>query len=74
MLYFFPDGSCDSAEIQLTDINPENLNKKIVELVGYTGTVRHRLIEILPDQPDKQDDTNIVDESSAPLGQVEPAP
>ena len=73
-LYFFPDGSCDSAEIQLTDINPENLNKKIVELVGYTGTVRHRLIEIFPDQPDKQDETNIVDESSAPLGQAEPAP
>ena len=73
ILHFFPDGSCNSARIQLADINPENLNKSIVELMGYTGTVKHQLIEILPEQT-AGPDTNEVLEAEASLGQTEPAP
>ena len=73
ILHFFPDGSCNSARIQLTDINPENLNKSIVELMGYTGTVKHHLIEILPEQITGPG-TNEVAEAEASLGQAEPAP
>ena len=73
ILHFFPDGSCNSARIQLADINPENLNKSIVELMGYTGTVKHQLIEILPEQT-AGPDTNEVLEAEASIGQAEPAP
>ncbi|MBK28824.1 MAG: hypothetical protein CMO77_08310 [Verrucomicrobiales bacterium] len=50
ILHFYQDGSCDSAKIQLSSRNPENLNKSVVELIGFTGTVRHQIIEISPDQ------------------------
>jgi len=73
ILDFFPDGSCDSARIQLADLNPENLNKSIVELTGYTGTVKHQLVEILPEQT-AGPDTNEVIEAEASLGQAETAP
>ena len=73
ILHFFPDGSCNSARIQLADINPENLNKSIVELMGYTGTVKHQLIEILPEQITGPG-SNEVAEAEASLGQAEPAP
>ena len=73
ILHFFPDGSCNSARIQLADINPENLNKSIVELMGYTGTVKHQHIEILPEQT-AGPDTNEVLEAEASLGQAEPTP
>ena len=68
ILHFFPDGSCNSARIQIADINPENLNKSIVELIGYTGTVKHQFIEILPEQT-AGPDTNEVLEAEASLGQ-----
>ena len=73
ILHFFPDGSCNSARIQLADINPENLNKSIVELMGYTGAVKHQFIEILREQT-AGPETNEVLEAEASLGQAEPAP
>ena len=41
--------------------------------MGYTGTVKHQLIEILPEQT-AGPDTNEVLEAEASLGQAEPAP
>ena len=41
--------------------------------MGYTGTVKHQLIEILPEQITGQG-TNEVAEAEASLGQAEPAP
>ena len=73
ILDFFPDGSCDSARIKLADLNPENLNKSIVELMGYTGNVKHKLVEILPEQT-AGPDTNEVLEAEASLGQAGTAP
>ena len=61
ILHFFPDGSCNSARIQLADINPENLNKSIVELMGHTGTVKHQLIEILPEQTAGPDTNEVLE-------------
>ena len=45
-IYFHQDGSCDSAKVQLASKNLDNLNKSIVELIGFTGTVRHHILEI----------------------------
>lgn len=48
LIYFYQDGSCDSAKVQLASKNLNNLNKSIVELIGFTGTVRHHIIEFQP--------------------------
>lgn len=73
ILHFYPDGSSDSARVQLIALNPDNRNKAIVELMGYTGTVKHQLIEILPEQSSVTD-TNKVHEAETSLGQAAPAP
>ena len=49
-IYFYQDGSCDSAKVQLASKNLNNLNKSIVELIGLTGTVSHNYLEIQPNQ------------------------
>jgi type II secretory pathway pseudopilin PulG len=48
LIYFYQDGSCDSAKVQLASKNLNNLNKSIVELIGFTGNVRHHIIEFQP--------------------------
>ena len=73
ILHFYPDGSCDSGKVQLADIKPDNLNKIIVELIGYTGTVRHHFVENIPQEISEPDANNVRD-TNTPLGQADPAP
>jgi len=73
VLHFYPDGSCNSAKVQLADRDPRNPNKSIVELIGFTGTVKHQLIEIIPKQSTGAD-TNKLDKTDAPLDQPELEP
>ena len=49
VIHFYPDGSCDSAKVQLADRNTDNPNKEIIELIGLTGSVRREIIEVTPD-------------------------
>ena len=46
LIYFHQDGSCDSVKVQLSSKNLNNLNKSIVELIGFTGTIRHNILEL----------------------------
>lgn len=41
---FYPDGSCESAEIILTSRNEDEGRKMSVNLVGITGSISHRLV------------------------------
>ena len=65
-IYFYQDGSCDSAKVQLASKNLNNLNKSIVELIGLTGTVSHNFLEIQPNQLNKTNDYESVDTVKQP--------
>jgi len=66
LIYFHQDGSCDSAKVQLASKNLDNLNKSVVELIGFTGTVRHHIIEIQSNQPNETNSTEAIDINSQP--------
>ena len=50
-LTFYPDGSCDSAEIELASTDPADTRVMIIEVDGITGRVTSQLYEAdnLPD-------------------------
>ncbi len=41
---FYPDGTCDSAQITLASSDPETLDRMAVRIAGLTGTISHYLI------------------------------
>jgi type II secretory pathway pseudopilin PulG len=47
---FYPDGSCDSAEILLSAANSEDQRLAVVTFSGLTGASRHQLIDTNVDQ------------------------
>ena len=73
VIHFYPDGSCDSAKVQLADRNTDNPNKEIIELIGLTGSVRREIIEVTPD-PSTLLETNGVAQLVRAPGKAQPNP
>ena len=64
LIYFHQDGSCDSVKVQLSSKNLNNLNKSIVELIGFTGTIRHNIIELQTNDLNSTNSNETVDKIS----------
>ena len=64
IIYFHQDGSCDSVKVQLSSKNLNNLNKSIVELIGFTGTIRHNIIELQTNDLNSTNSNETVDKFS----------
>ena len=41
---FYPDGSCESAQITLASRAPEEEQKMVIHLAGVTGAISHNLL------------------------------
>ena len=50
-IQFYPDGSCDSAEIMLVSRDREDTRRVLVEIVGMTGQVRRRPLAAELEEP-----------------------
>ena len=50
--------------MQLSSKNLNNLNKSIVELIGFTGTIRHNIIELQTNDLNATNSNETVDKIS----------
>lgn len=64
-LVFYPDGSCDSAEILIGSQTEEDLRQMSIQIVGITGSISHKIID--PEGMDEEEVVYEPDESDATL-------